>query len=188
MFHNESIDNVDKVVLDVDGVLSTFHEDCFGLHSDIPKEEWSPNEDLPQLLPLKKEKIFDDLTLEWWDELGKTDEFDHIIESLTPFHEKGKLVIATAHILGDGRSMEGKENWLNKYAPHIPFIITKHKHFLATPNSILIDDSNFNHDSFREEGGRSILYPRRWNRNWELEGIDKYLKDELLAHIRNINT
>jgi 5'(3')-deoxyribonucleotidase len=74
-----------------------------------------------------------------------------------------------AHQVG---CMEGKIGWCKEYYPSAPVIITRSvprqsapKHFLAHPDVVLIDDYDKNVDTFREHGGKAILFPMPWNSN-----------------------
>ncbi len=50
------------------------------------------------------------------------------------------------------------------------FVITRHKHLLANPFSILIDDSPAMIDSFSKAGGHGVMFPQRWNALHEFAG------------------
>lgn len=43
------------------------------------------------------------------------------------------------------------------------FILTPHKHLLANPGTVLIDDGKHNIDAFRGAGGSAITFPMPWN-------------------------
>lgn len=55
----------------------------------------------------------------------------------------------------------GKMIWIKKYFPQLlkKLIICKDKERLATPNSILIDDTEGKIEAFRKEGGHAFLWP-----------------------------
>lgn len=50
------------------------------------------------------------------------------------------------------------------------YLIGEHKHLLAAPGRVLIDDSDKNCVKFCEHGGEAILFPQPWNKNRELVG------------------
>jgi 5'(3')-deoxyribonucleotidase len=60
-----------------------------------------------------------------------------------------------------------KVMWIERYIPELKrdFVITSHKHLLANPHTVLVDDSNFNVDNFCTADGFYILFPQPWNRN-----------------------
>lgn len=65
--------------------------------------------------------------------------------------------------------LEGKQCWINRYLPSFSkkTIFTYNKSFIATTNSLLIDDSDKQINSWRAAGGQAILYPRPWNSQWK---------------------
>jgi 5'(3')-deoxyribonucleotidase len=62
-------------------------------------------------------------------------------------------------------SYMGKMIWLEQYlgTDVHSFIPTRHKHLLANPRTILIDDSDSNVRVFRRAGGKAIVFPRHNN-------------------------
>ena len=184
------ISGVEKLILDCDGIISSFHEDCYKIHkpNGVIEEDWTPNEhNFESVLGLSKEGCFERLTIGWWNDMGRTPWFDELMLLLKPFKDAGKLAICTAYIEQDHRSLGGKVDWLKKHVPDIPFFLGKDKHFLANPTSILIDDSNHNSDAFENAGGRVILFPRHWNRNFEIKDSILYTRMMLDWHVGQIN-
>lgn len=62
-------------------------------------------------------------------------------------------------------SANGKRSWVRKHFPGFSerLILTGAKHFLASPDALLIDDRDLNIEKFRAAGGAGILIPRHWN-------------------------
>lgn len=60
---------------------------------------------------------------------------------------------------------KGKLRWLqDRFGGQFEdYIFTSKKHLLATPDSLLIDDSPSNCRKFKEKGGMSMLFPQPWN-------------------------
>ena len=52
------------------------------------------------------------------------------------------------------------------------FLIGPSKHLCANPETLLIDDSDKNVDSFRKCGGQAVLVPRPWNSLHGLNALD----------------
>jgi 5'(3')-deoxyribonucleotidase len=71
-----------------------------------------------------------------------------------------------------------KEKWLEHHfgLPHDRLIPTKHKHTMAKPGVLLIDDSLHNTDAFVREGGRAILFPAHHNPM-------HVVKDDPMSHV-----
>jgi 5'(3')-deoxyribonucleotidase len=67
-------------------------------------------------------------------------------------------------------SCAGKIKWLRNFTGNDKFrdyVLTTHKHLLAKPENILIDDDDEKVSSFREAGGNAILFPQQWNSRFE---------------------
>lgn len=70
----------------------------------------------------------------------------------------------------------GKLEWIQRFLPswlHQQFLIGKPKFLCASPESLLIDDSDENVYIFRKRGGHAILVPRPWNTNHSYSHITK---------------
>ena len=68
----------------------------------------------------------------------------------------------------DPSSYSGKVKWLQRYlaSPNRPFtrfVLTNHKHLLARPDTVLIDDNAATCREFEAAGGRAIIFPSRHN-------------------------
>jgi len=73
--------------------------------------------------------------------------------------------LATTPTLDSG-SVAGKYKWIERFTGYQRFnnfIFTAHKHLLAAPGRLLIDDRGVNCDAFRAAGGEAILFPAPWN-------------------------
>jgi 5'(3')-deoxyribonucleotidase len=77
----------------------------------------------------------------------------------------------------------GKLKWLQKFLPparHDDYVFTKHKRYLAKQNHVLIDDADYNCEHFMDAGGAAIMFPRRWNKLYEIsdrgEAVDYTLR------------
>lgn len=64
----------------------------------------------------------------------------------------------------------GAVDWIESHFPSAQqYLLGEAKHFCARPDSLLIDDSDFNITRFRNHGGDALTIPRPWNC---LAGID----------------
>jgi len=78
----------------------------------------------------------------------------------------------------------GSQRWiaskLHAYFNRKHYLIGPAKQFCASPDALLIDDSDTNVKKFREAGGNAILFPQPWNKNADLIGrrVD-YIKMKL---------
>lgn len=79
-------------------------------------------------------------------------------------------------------SYAGKVRWIkSRMGPRFNrFILTRHKHVLAGPGTVLIDDRDRNVNEFSEAGGRGVLFPRINNSQhaWASDPV-AYLKEQL---------
>lgn len=78
----------------------------------------------------------------------------------------------------------GKAIWLERHFDGRLaklYHMTRHKHELAQPGRLLIDDSDANVRDFRKHHGQAILLPQRWNQLHDYER-DKfaYVREEVL--------
>lgn len=73
-----------------------------------------------------------------------------------------ELAILTAP--GDNwPGLNGKKEWIDFYVGDVEVILCHHKHLLAAPSRLLIDDKYENCLHFAMFGGSSILFPRPTN-------------------------
>ena len=76
----------------------------------------------------------------------------------------------------------GKIKWLREFVGIGHFndvVLTTHKHLLARPTNCLIDDNQDNIDAFERFGGKTILFPRLWNKRG-----NKGHPDEIIEEVR----
>jgi len=78
-------------------------------------------------------------------------------------------------------SCAGKIRWLRQFTKDEKFreyVLTSHKHLLAKPINVLIDDDDEKVSSFRSAGGKAILFPQQWNSrflDYQTLGNSRYL-------------
>ena len=65
--------------------------------------------------------------------------------------------------------LAGKLEWLYRFTGHeaTNFIMTEHKYLCARYDRVLIDDKEKNCSDFVLYGGKTILFPARWNRLYQ---------------------
>jgi hypothetical protein len=63
----------------------------------------------------------------------------------------------------------GKVHWLQQFFdPRFRrYMLGSHKHLMAKPGVVLIDDSDAKCEKFIEAGGGAILFPQPWNSNYD---------------------
>lgn len=166
---------ITHVYVDLDGVLADFFggvcdllgvqvrppptydglADAFGLTDD---ELWA-------LIDLAGSRFWSELKPYAWNE-----ELLGVCQKIAP----DGVYIATSPSW-HGSSAAGKIEWMTKQfaAPgkHFrEFMIGMHKHLLAHPRAILIDDSSYKIAAWTKAGGIGILWPQPWNTSGDFVG------------------
>jgi len=167
------------ILLDLDGVCVDFISGVSELLGrDIDHNNW----------PIKGEfalekiydapinmiwKIIDNEGPEFWARLTPYIDFFPMYNLLCKY---GKVYFCTSPSISSD-CVKGKLMWLqDKFGMGFRnYIFTCKKHLLAGPDRVLIDDSDMHCEKFAEAGGRSILYPRLWNKNYDIEDSDAFL-------------
>lgn len=158
--------DIRTIYLDLDGVCCQWWESAHRLFPDappIPSEGLLPYQ-LNEFIGVPKWEV--DVAVEdagplWWASLPEYSWFDHLfsyVSSVCP------VIFLTAPSAFTHAAI-GKAEWLrHRFGYHFDnFIITNHKQDLASPKSLLIDDSPHMIDAFAKAGGRTLLFPSRWN-------------------------
>lgn len=179
-----NLQNVSAVYVDLDDVLADFYKGWLLLQPDyelIDKKrhqhlgEW----DLQTILELSDRQMWDAVRFQgadFWRDLPEKYYATSLLHMVQEFCEKHN---ATWYVLTGPQpnpdSLVGKQRWLNNFmASHFPeechtdyqqslyfdrMIPTLHKHLLAKPGTLLIDDADHNVNAFRQAEGDAILYP-----------------------------
>ncbi len=152
------------VFLDMDGVLADFMSAACEIH-DQPTPytgEWD------------MAAHFGITSGEFWAKIERATFFWRDIKPLPYLSQVLSLagmLSSSVHLLSSpachSTCHSGKFLWRQKNIP-IPgpeLILCKaeHKHLLATPNRLLIDDKDENCQSWRDAGGKAIVFPQPWN-------------------------
>jgi 5'(3')-deoxyribonucleotidase len=161
-----------NIFIDMDGVLTDWVRgvcDLMGLDHASTLEKWPRG-------VVGMEKVLGMTEDELWE---KIQERKHFWLDLKPMlgakelwdfcNQAGDLYVLSSPSR-DPKSASEKIEWLNAFTGEKKFrkyVFTKHKHLLAKPDAILIDDYDSNIDAFVKAGGKGILVPRQWNSNAE---------------------
>ncbi len=70
----------------------------------------------------------------------------------------GRTYFCTAPSMSP-HSLSGKHRWITKHFKTNKFVITAHKHLLASPTTLLIDDRSKFCDPFMDNDGKAYLWP-----------------------------
>jgi 5'(3')-deoxyribonucleotidase len=157
---------IDVVFLDMDGVVQDFVGAALDAHgSDLTPDDIT-RYNMAEIMGLSDEEFWvpiDAAGSEFWRTLPEYPWFRPLLANLKRAAKKVVFCTATS---GHVHEATGKRQWLtDRYGRHDhDWIMIRHKHYLAgTPRSVLIDDSPYNVEAFRQAGGCAVLFPQSWN-------------------------
>lgn len=162
-----------KIFCDLDSVLCSFSEGCRKIFSHYPEEHLPLNDIIAHLEVSTKEfwDTIDSYKEDFWCGLEPEEWAEELVE-IIKFYDPNFIVLTSpsrSHFAASGKVL-----WLQKFFKSKKFsnyIITpaKNKQLLANKKSVLIDDNDKNCEQFRSRLGYTVLFPRIWNKNHELE-------------------
>jgi hypothetical protein len=117
---------------------------------------------------------------EFWATIPISEEFHWLLGVTEHFAGRENICLLTAPTI-DPDCLAGKLEWIHAHMPrwmHRQFLVGPRKHFCATPDALLIDDSDNNVNKFRDWGGQALLVPRPWNSLHAVE-TKEYLSEQL---------
>ena len=100
--------------------------------------------------------------VDFWKSLKPTPELSEIREKL-----KNKKVKVVTRPYNLNTSQEGKKQWLAEHFPEADVLFTRSKHVFANSESSLIDCKPAAIQAFRRYGGKSVLIPKPWHKNYK---------------------
>lgn len=163
-------ENKKKIFLDMDGVIVDFMEAVYKLYNLKDFREWE------KLGPEKYSKI-NKMGEKWWSQMNWTRDGKKLWNYLK--NEDVTILSATPRdSISRPISLEGKKNWLSKnigssYSSKALLVIAVEKQNYASPNHILIDDSDRNIRQWKSKGGIGILHK---NTNDTIKQLEKVMK------------
>lgn len=174
-----------KVFVDLDGLLVDFVSAICKAHGVAnPYYPGSPhlgNWDMEDVLGLTPEEFWAPAnSFEFWDRLEFMPDGPEILATIEGSFGQENICILTSPCQAVQCSA-AKHAWITRRLPQYKrrFFLGTAKHFFAAPHHLLIDDYDKNVDTFAEEGGMAILFPRPWNRNHSIEDPHKHLTTEI---------
>lgn len=173
---------IEHILLDMDGVISDFVTAALTLHDRLDAFEiWLAGEwDMPTVLGISSSEFWKRIDAEgheFWSQLTPypwKDELIGVIRQTAPF-----TILSSPSLHAECPT--GKINWLREHLSSVfhDFLFGHSKHLCARPNSVLIDDRDSNVERFRAHGGQAILFPQRWNSNFQIKDRISYVAGEL---------
>lgn len=151
------------ILLDMDGVISNFVDEVIATFGWDMKHDDYTSWAYHQQMGLSDERFWARIDSEFW---GRIRPYPWARRLVSEMRDMGEVIFATSPSL-DPESLSAKVRWLRKhelmYQKWNEFMIGPHKHLMAKPGVILIDDSDANVAKFRAAGGTAILFPQPWN-------------------------
>lgn len=160
---------IDTVFIDMDGVVADFVGGVCKLH-DLDYRSLTygmqGSYDIARHTCMSANDFWTHLDQDekFWENLELTEEAESIM-SLLENHFKAKNCYFLSSPAMSPNCFYGKAAWIHKHFPGYinRLILTGHKHFVASPNRLLVDDSDTNIAKFKKHGGNTLLIPRPWN-------------------------
>ena len=144
---------IKKIYLDMDGVLSDFEKqfcDLYGEEALKSRDRKLWTEDWPDFIQNKQ-----------FENLPKFPGCDELLQFIRKFPVEVEILTSSGGLKYHEQVKEQKKVWLKKYyIAYKPHVVPgrKHKKEYATPETILIDDTEDVIDSFNNAGGIGILH------------------------------
>lgn len=169
-----------KLLIDMDGVLCDFEGRVAKLFGKTPV--WNGSQNICEALGISKSNLWSTIKSDkyFWENLEPLPWKDELINLAISYADD--VYICTSPGISDPVTLAGKANWINNNLPkrfRQDFVMTHHKHLLASEDVYLIDDSEKQCQSFNAAGGISILFPSPSNINYPY-------KDNPVQYVRSI--
>jgi 5'(3')-deoxyribonucleotidase len=178
------------IFLDMDGVCTDFYKRVMqAFNQPYPPAEWPARVG-------ETHKIFNITPEEFWTSLQEKDPhfWEHMeaFPYFTSFYEELSKLAPVYYLTApnhDPTCLKGKVAWMQKQhgSSFMNYIITTHKHFIAKPNHILIDDTPIKLDNFRSHGGHGVLFQQPWNTPGASDRPDLVCLEEVKTLIHTMN-
>lgn len=190
---------ISRILVDMDEVLSDFvgaaaevhGVDRFKLEALRRENGWGMELPLSRLLgrDIGLNEFWEPIhqvSYQFWTGLRPLPWMNEILD-LVKHHTDDWYIVSAPSKRSD--SVSGKIDWLRKYlgGDWDRLVPTKHKHLLANPTTLLIDDREENIEKFVLAGGEGIVFPSHGNKFHSLANnpvpyVASILKEKFNAH------
>jgi len=165
---------IEVILLDMDDVMADFVPSAARLFGKDPEEvmaRWRPGHyDIEEALGITTENLWgaiDSAGEEYWATMPETPWARRLYAEL-----QGRApVVFLSSPSRHPSSLSGKIRWLQAFTGNPQFrefLLGPRKDLCANPRALLIDDDERNIKAFWEKGGNAILFPRKWNSEYEI--------------------
>ncbi len=159
-----------KCMLDLDGVLVDFIADAhryYGLsysYEDYPYELGNYHNCPPPNSEMTTREFWDGLAEEFWENIPWMHDGHEILTMVERAFGRENICLLTSPI-PNYSNIVGKLKWVARELPEYAqrYLVGPAKSFCASPNTVLVDDADFNIEAFAKAGGRTVLVSRPWN-------------------------
>lgn len=155
-----------KIFLDIDGVCVDWLDSAsklidIDLRDKEVREKAKSGKNIFNVSPFSIEECWEKLSEEgndFWENLEPFPWMQRLFDELNKRTDNFCFLTSPSR---DPYCASGKIKWMQKYfgEEFQDYLIGKHKQMCATPNSILIDDSEDKIKNFEEAGGHGFLWP-----------------------------
>lgn len=176
------------ILLDMDGVVADFVGAIIKSHKlDIQHDDWT-DWNYHREVGLTDDEFWEPTYgSDWW--FIDVEAYSWATGLFTALREIGTVVFCSTPNDAINCAAD-KARWLNHYlGNHQEMVFTKHKHLLAKPNVVLIDDKDSNIHDFQKAGGHGVLFPQPWNHAaWYAKEFRKDLVGNLLRMVEIVRS
>lgn len=164
-----------RVLIDLDGVVADFVGAAMKLHGKPwPFDDEFCGPDAWEFFKrwgMTEEEFYRGMDSEFWASIPLYENAKELVSTASSIVGPENVCFVSNPMDGHGAIL-GKKCWVREHFPQIPLILSvpaedgsPPKHFLASPDSILIDDCERNCKAFRRNGGEAWVFPQPWNSN-----------------------
>ena len=157
----------------MDGIIADFVTSACKLHKlDNPylKPEYQGVYGIETIFGMTPAQFWEPIDYKFWRNLGKMPDADCIVQvAIDRFGKKNVCILSSPCRTRRGECIDGKSDWIDEYYPELRsnILFGSAKRFCASKDAFLIDDLDYNVETFVENGGNAWLYPRPWNSDYK---------------------
>lgn len=155
--------------LDMDGIIADFVTGACKLHklaNPYEKPEYQGVYGIENIFDMTPKQFWAPIDYNFWRKLNVMPDAYAIVEAVTDiFGVNNVCLLSSPCNTRRGECIDGKIDWLGEHFPQFSknVLFGSAKKFCASTDALLIDDLDYNVDSFRKHGGVAWLFPRPWN-------------------------
>jgi len=173
-------------LIDLDGVLADFTagaSEAHGRPNPYLDKNLYGNYYIEKIWGITQEEFWKPMDEDFWYMLDVMDKAKELVDFLDVEFD-GNICILSSPSKNRG-CIDGKLAWIKQHFPQLErkFLFGPQKHFCSSPNTLLVDDYDYNVENFRKFGGHAYLVPRPWNSAHS----EEFDLDDLMEYIDDIN-